>query len=277
MVLGIDSSASKGDTEGKNLTDIQGDVSKNMGAVCGAAFQNTNISTLVNDGMKQMKAAMDKINGLCDATCIKNLMLQHLDKEYKVAQYTYDNAPLNMYIAQQNYVVNANGEQAYDELLKNRYEKNATIEINKLKGENKLINERFNDYYSILYNQNMGGDNMRLLLKNLKKENKELLDIINGSEYDIHTYHRKSSYESMQRDSLNIWIGIATLVYWTLLIVWIAIVIIYLRNFGLWFAIIMTLLIAYPFFATSIYMYIIRIIGDIIKVVFLNIKRYAQK
>ena len=43
MVLGIDSSASKGDTEGKNLTDIQGDVSKNMGAVCGAAFQNTNI------------------------------------------------------------------------------------------------------------------------------------------------------------------------------------------------------------------------------------------
>ena len=54
----------------KNLTDIQGDVSKNMGAVCGAAFQNTNISTLVNDGMKQMKAAMDKINGLCDVVIV---------------------------------------------------------------------------------------------------------------------------------------------------------------------------------------------------------------
>ena len=63
-----------------------------------------NVSNLINTGLASVNAAMAKVNSLCDATCLRNLMLQYLDRQYKIAEYTYDNAPLNMYIAQQNYV-----------------------------------------------------------------------------------------------------------------------------------------------------------------------------
>jgi len=260
----------------KTLSDIQGEVSEQMGAVCGQAFQNVEITTMISDGMSKVQQALNTVNNLCDANCLKNLMLQHLDEQYKVAEYTYDNAPLNMYIAQQNYVVNANGEKAYNDLLSNRYSKNADNEIEKLKNENTLLNERFNDYYAILYNQQNSIGNNELLAKNLSQENKKLKEIIDNSGKDINTYHRKSFYESLQRDSLNIWIVIASIIYWVLLIIWICIVVIYLRNFGLKFAIIMTILVAYPFISTSIYMYLIKLIGDGIQVVFMNVKNYAK-
>jgi hypothetical protein len=64
-------------------------------------------------------------------------------------------------------------------------------------------------------------------------------------------------YESKLKDSVENWTLIPVIVYWTLLILWVGIVMLYLKNITLISVSILIVLILYPYFSTPVFLWIL--------------------
>ena len=109
---------------------------------------------------------------------------------------------------------------------------------------------------------------MKKVMIDLDENNKELLSLIDGGKSDLYTYNRKSMYQSKLIESVENWTLIPVLIYWTLVILWVCIVMLYLKNVTITSVAILIGLILYPYFSTPIFLWILEKIQDIWNIIF---------
>jgi hypothetical protein len=124
----------------------------------------------------------------------------------------------------------------------------------------------------MLREQEIAKSNMKIVLDNLETKNEKLIDFINGRSSDIYTFNRKSVYESKLRDGVKNWTVIPSIIYWTLLIMWVGIVLVYLRNITYKNIILLVGLILYPYFSTSIILWVLDKIHMIWNFIFIAVR-----
>lgn len=98
---------------------------------------------------------------------------------------------------------------------------------------------------------------MKILLKKLETENEKLTDIIGYGNTEAYTYNRKSVYEAKLNESVKNWTVFPSIIYWTLLILWVGIVLIYLRNISAKTIGLLIGFILYPYFSTDIVLWVL--------------------
>ena len=200
-----------------------------------------------------------------------------LQKIYESAKKSNDNALLNEYIAEKNYMINkygttpdnvSNGTNEYNELLTKRYNAQGTKDLEELNNKYIEVNNLIMDLIKVTQQQNIAVENMRKVMEDLDEDNKELLSMINGGKSDLYTYNRKSMYENKLKERVENWTLIPVVVYWTLVILWICIVMIYLRNVTIMSVLILVGLILYPYFSTPVFLWILEKIQSVWNFIF---------
>jgi len=200
-----------------------------------------------------------------------------LKKIYENAKKSNDNALLNEYISEKNYMVNkygtspdnlSKGNNEYNELLYKRYQAQGTKDLDELNNKYIEVNNLIMDLIKVIQQQKLAVESMQKVMENLDEKNEELLSIINGGKSDIHTYSRKSKYEGMLKERVDNWTFIAVVVYWTLVILWVCIVMLYLKNVTFVSVIILIGLILYPYFSTPIFLWILEKIQSVWNFIF---------
>ena len=115
-------------------------------------------------------------------------------------------------------------------------------------------------------------ENMKRVVDELEKNNDRLHDIINSGKGDAITYQRKSSYNSKMKEMVQDWSVIPMIIYWTLIILWVGIVMFYLRQITLVNTAILVGLILYPFLSTNILVWFLGIIQSVWTFIFSAVK-----
>lgn len=127
------------------------------------------------------------------------------------------------------------------------------------------------DLIKVTQQQNIAVENMKKVMEELDEDNKELLNIINGGKSDLYTYNRKSMYESKLKDSVENWTLIPVVMYWTLIILWVCIVMLYLKNITITSVITLVGLILYPYFSTPLFLWVLEMIQSIWNFIFMAV------
>ena len=211
------------------------------------------------DTLTQVQSTADSINNTLFSPEMNNAATD-LNKQiaFQSAKKAMSNAQLNYDIAQQDYITGKpNGSAEYQTLLNNRYQQTGINELNDLNG-------KFTDTTNLIYSlivvvgqQDIAEKNMKILLKKLETENEKLTDIIGSGNTEAHIYNRKSVYESKLNESVKNWTVFPSIIYWTLLILWVGIVLIYLRNISAKTIGLLIGLILYPYFSTDIVLWVL--------------------
>ena len=192
----------------------------------------------------------------------------------------YDNAQAlyNEYVAEKNYVTNKygsgqiqQGTTEYNDLLVNRYKALGNDELVELNTKHVEINNLIMDFIKVIGEQNIAVTNMQKVMEDVIEDNKHLLNAINGGKSDLYTYNRKSMYESKLKDSVENWTVIPEIIYWTLVILWVCIVMLYLKNVTLISVGILIGLILYPYFSTPVFLWVLEIIQSIWNFIFMAV------
>ena len=126
------------------------------------------------------------------------------------------------------------------------------------------LNSKFTDTTNLINSivvvvgeQDIAEKNMKILLKKLEDENEKLNNIISGENTQALTYNRKSVYESKLNEAVKNWTVFPSIIYWTLLILWVGIVLIYLKNISFKTIGLLIALILYPYFSTDIVLWVL--------------------
>jgi hypothetical protein len=173
--------------------------------------------------MVAVMGVVDKVNRALTTTGSGIFSDDSLLKIHENAKKTNDAALLNEYIAEQNYIVN-----------------------------NLIM-----DLIKVIQQQKLAVENMQKVMENLEENNEELLSMINGGKSDLYTYNRRSMYQNKLKESVENWTLIPVVVYWTLVILWVCIVMLYLKNVTTVSVLILIGLILYPYFSTPIFLWIL--------------------
>ena len=203
-----------------------------------------------------------------------------LKKIYENAKNVNEKALLNEYIAEKNYMINrygtsmddiSKGSSEYNDLLTKRYNAQGKKDLEDLNSKYIEVNNLIMDLIKVTQQQNIAVENMKKVMEDLDEKNNELLSMINGVKSDLYTFNRKSMYESKLKDSVENWTLIPVVVYWTLVILWVGIVMLYLKNVTLISVGILIVLILYPYFATPVFLWILEQIQSIWNFIFMAV------
>ena len=216
--------------------------------------------------MVAVMGVVDKVNRALTTTGSGLFSDDSLLKIHENAKRTNDAALLNEYIAEQNYIINkygtgpdnlSKGTNEYNELLVNRYTAQGTKDLEELNNKYIEVNNLIMDLIKVIQQQKLAVENMQKVMENLEEKNEELLSMINGGKSDLYTYNRRSMYEGRLKERVDNWTLIPVVVYWTLVILWVCIVMIYLKNVTIVSVLILIGLILYPYFSTPIFLWIL--------------------
>ena len=216
--------------------------------------------------MVAVMGVVDKVNRALTTTGSGIFSDDSLLKIHENAKKTNDAALLNEYIAEQNYIINKYGTGAdnlskgtteYNELLVNRYTAQGTKDLEELNNKYIEVNNLIMDLIKVIQQQKLAVENMQKVMENLEEKNEELLSMINGGKSDLYTYNRRSMYQNKLKESVENWTFIPVVVYWTLVILWVCIVMLYLKNVTTISVLILIGLILYPYFSTPIFLWIL--------------------
>lgn len=230
--------------------------------------------------MVAVMGVVDKVNRALTTSGGGLFSDDSLKKIYDNAKNTKDTALLNEYIAEKNYMINkygtssdnlSRGTTEYNELLSNRYKAQGIKDLEELNNKYIEINNLIMDLIKVIQQQNIAVENMRKVMENLDEKNKELLNMINGGKSDLYTYNRKSMYQGKLKESVENWTLIPVVVYWTLVILWVCIVMLYLKNVTITSVLILIGLILYPYFSTPIFLWILEKIQSIWNFIFIAV------
>jgi hypothetical protein len=141
----------------------------------------------------------------CDAACQAQRLTDSYYKAYQDAQTTLNTAPQNLDTAYKNYIINSQGQAAYNQIV----EKSLTSQVAKIAQD--LSTNFFgamadavalNDAYNAsLTNYN----NSQELYSNYEATNKGLQNKIDNASNDIYTNDRKSYYNSQEIGGMMKW------------------------------------------------------------------------
>jgi len=254
------------------MSEKAGDLQGAMGGGCSPALATQATNTLAT-GKHAFNEVITKFNvgsllGMDDS----------LKKIYDNAKTTNQQALYNEYVAEKNYVTNKygsgqiqQGTTEYNDLLVNRYNALGNDELVELNKKYVEINNLIMDFIKVIGEQNIAVTNMQKVMEDVIEDNKHLLNAINGGKSDLYTFNRKSMYESKLKDTVENWTVIPEIIYWTLVILWVCIVMFYLKNVTLISMGILIGLILYPYFSTPVFLWILEIIQSIWNFIFMAV------
>ena len=246
------------ESNNKNASQLNGGMG---GSGCSPELTKQATGTMV-----AVMGVVDKVNRALTTTGSGIFSDDSLLKIHENAKKTNDAALLNEYIAEQNYIINKYGTGAdnlskgtteYDELLVNRYTAQGTKDLEELNNKYIEVNNLIMDLIKVIQQQKLAVENMQKVMENLEEKNEELLSMINGGKSDLYTYNRRSMYQNKLKESVENWTFIPVVVYWTLVILWVCIVMLYLKNVTTISVLILIGLILYPYFSTPIFLWIL--------------------
>jgi hypothetical protein len=180
------------------------------------------------------------VNNSCVGDCLIHKNRSELKQRYLDAERNVRVAPEKLTQAEHDYLLNRDGPKKYRELLRSRYGKNAEQEMKKLKDEHAMI--------------------MNEVKKNLMKIESQEVEIYNSTNYknmltrtkdepeDPNVSSRKIFYMEKQIESFSWWFYLFRNLYWICAMVWIAIGVIYYRQFTTRSLATFVFIVAYPFF-----------------------------
>ena len=246
------------ESNNKNASQLKGAMG---GGGCSPELTKQATGTMV-----AVMGVVDKVNRALTTTGSGIFSDDSLLKIHENAKKTNDAALLNEYIAEQNYTINkygtgsdnlSKGTTEYDELLVNRYTAQGTKDLEELNNKYIEVNNLIMDLIKVIQQQKLAVENMQKVMENLEEKNEELLSMINGGKSDLYTYNRRSMYQNKLKESVENWTLIPVVVYWTLVILWVCIVMLYLKNVTTLSVLILIGLILYPYFSTPIFLWIL--------------------
>ena len=248
----------------KAITENASDLEGAMQGGCSADAMQTALTSLTTS-----TAAVTDIQAALTSVFTDD----SLQAIYENAKNTNNNALLELYKAEQNAMYNNNDKSytEYDKLLVNRYTAQGTTDLEELNSKNVEVTNLLTDLIQVTQQQNIAVENMRKVMKNLEEENKQLSLLIYGGKGKLHTYNRKSAYESKLKQSVDNWTIIPEIAYWTLVILWVCIVMLYLKNVTFLSVGILIGLILYPYFSTTIYLWVLDKIQSIWNFIFIAV------
>ena len=260
----------------KATDDNAADLKGAMGGGCSAELTKNVTNTMVS-----VVGIVDKVTKALTSPGASGLFSDDsLKKIYDNAKNVNEKALLNEYIAEKNYMINrygtsmddvSNGSNEYNELLTKRYNAQGKKDLEDLNSKYIEVNNLIMDLIKVTQQQNIAVENMKKVMEDLDGKNNELLSIINGGKSDLYTFNRKSMYESKLKDSVENWTLIPVVVYWTLVILWVGIVMLYLKNVTLISVGILIVLILYPYFSTPVFLWILEQIQSIWNFIFMAV------
>jgi hypothetical protein len=246
------------ESNNKNASQLKGGMG---GSGCSPELTKQATGTMV-----AVMGVVDKVNRALTTTGSGLFSDDSLLKIHENAKRTNDNALLNEYLAEQNYTINkygtgsdnlSKGANEYNELLMNRYTAQGTKDLEELNNKYIEVNNLIMDLIKVIQQQKLAVENMQKVMENLDEKNEELLSMINGGKSDLYTYNRRSMYQNKLKESVENWTLIPVVVYWTLVILWVCIVMLYLKNVTIVSVLILIGLILYPYFSTPIFLWIL--------------------
>ena len=217
------------------------------------------------DALASIQAAVDPNKAASDSEL-------YLKSEYERAKRNRQDADLDYYVAEENYYINIKVSDAYKQLITDRISTMGNKEYEKM--INKFI--EMNEIASILITttdvREVAEENMNKVVDELEKNNDQLQNIIKNGSGDAVTYQRRSSYESKMKEMVENWSVIPMVIYWTLLILWAVIVMLYLKRITLVNFAILGALILYPYLSTSIIVWVMGLIQSVWTFMFSAVK-----
>jgi len=246
------------ESNSKNASQLKGGM--------GGSGCSPELTKQATGAMVAVMGVVDKVNRALTTTGSGLFSDDNLKKIYENAKNTNNNALLNEYIAEKNHMINrygtspdnlSKGTNEYDELLVNRFTAQGTKDLEELNNKYIEVNNLIMDLIKVIQQQKLAVENMQKVMENLDEKNEELLSIINGGKSDLHTYNRRSMYEGKLKERVDNWTPIPVVVFWTLVILWVCIVMLYLKNVTIVSVLILIGLILYPYFSTPIFLWIL--------------------
>jgi hypothetical protein len=224
-------------------------------------------NTALLQSIQAINEHIKKANNSCDDDCIIARRQRELKDAYIAAERNLRTAPEKYAQAQHDYLLDANGEKKYTELIIKRYENNANQDIKKLEEEHNQIMKEVGLGLATIGNQDVQIVNSEIYSNLLDSNKKNVEATTNANAQDASVNNRKVYYMEKKIESLSWWYYIVRSLYWICVIVWILVYVFYYRQFNNRSIIIFVLLFAYPFFmvwlfvqAHSLYKYILSFI-----------------
>jgi len=189
-----------------------------------------------------------KANNSCDHDCLMAKQKSELKQNYLDAERNYKMAPEKLSQAEHDYLLNKDGPKKYTEFLRTRYGNNADQEIQKLKDEHKQILNEINLGIMKLQSQNNEIYNSTNYNNMLTSTKTRIENETEDKERDTTVSNRKIFYIEKQIQSMSWWYYLLRNIYWICAMVWIAIGVIYYRQFTTRSLFTFITIVAYPFF-----------------------------
>jgi len=213
-------------------------------------------------------------NNSCDHDCLMAKQRSELKQKYLDAERNYKTAPEQLSQAEHDYLLNRDGRKKYTELLRKRYGKNADEEIQKLKDEHKQIMNEVNLGIMKIISQTNEMYNSTNYKNMLTSTQTRIEDETEDKERSATISSRKIFYMEKQIDSFSWWYYLFRNLYWICAMVWIAVGVIYYRQFTTRSLGIFVLIVAYPFFMVwlfvAAYSFVKSVVSMFPKDVYLN-------
>jgi hypothetical protein len=188
------------------------------------------------------------VNNSCVGDCLINKNRSELKQRYLDAQRNVKVAPEKLTQAEHDYLLNRDGPKKYREMLRSRYAKNAEQEMKKLKDEHATIMKEVNLGIMKIQSQEVEIYNSTNYKNMLSNTQSRIEDELQDKERSATVSSRKIFYMEKQIESFSWWFYLCRNLYWVCALVWVAIGVIYYRQFTTRSLATFVFIVAYPFF-----------------------------
>jgi hypothetical protein len=188
------------------------------------------------------------VNNSCVGDCLIEKNRSELKQRYLDAERNVRVAPEKLTQAEHDYLLNRDGRKKYREVLRSRYSKNADQEMNKLKDEHATIMNEVKQNLMKIKSQEVEIYNSTNYKNMLISTNTQVEGEWNDNKQSTTVSSRKIFYMEKQIESFSWWFYLCRNLYWICAMVWVAIGVIYYRQFTTRSLATFVFIVAYPFF-----------------------------
>lgn len=238
------------------------------------ADENT-MQLLLNNQMTKQGSTTERLNALiqqtneqlqCGPECQRKKAGNKLQQDYLAARNRIKEGPEELNEAERKYFTFVHGEPWYDNFLKKKYEVSADSLADKLTQEHNKKHQRImqsiNKYQAeTTYSKHMGE-----LLDKYTDSNDNLERNIDSDRGATETNQRKTYYYEQDIENIQGWNKFFRTIYWFLVVVFVLYSILFkmqFKNVKLW--VMLGCFIAYPYIATPIHKFILKVFKYIFK------------
>ena len=188
------------------------------------------------------------VNNSCVGDCLIEKNRSELKQRYLDAERNVRVAPEKLTQAEHDYLLNRDGRKKYREHLRSRYSKNAQQEMKKLKDEHATIMNEVKNNIMKIKSQEVEMYNSTNYKNMLITTNTQVEDELQNNIQSTTVSSRKIFYMEKQIESFSWWFYLSRNLYWICAMVWVAIGVIYYRQFTTRSLATFVFIVAYPFF-----------------------------